>query len=206
MVKLVILMISLLLYFSQTHQSDWVAWLSHVSPFDADLPSSYTSPTPPLQRLLLLRAIAPQKVIAGVESYVRDRLGPDYVSPPQVPIIDLYRRMSPHTPAVLLLSEGRDPSDEVARFAEVMGMRVNKSSISSGGGRTSISAVLGHGLSISVDSTALPQLAQVRMGVGSYLRDCFYINFESLAFFRPARATACTFCRWGKAKVKEQKL
>lgn len=153
--------VSTLAFFpSQAHIADWTHWVSHISPYDAPLPASFHHQLTPIQRLLVLRAIAPHKTIAGMESYVRSRLGPEYVSPPPVSIVDLYRRMSPQVPAVLLLSQGRDPSDEVTRFAEVMGIRAGKSSAGTTGSRASIAAVLGRGASLSSDA-ALPQLAQI---------------------------------------------
>ena len=82
-------------------------------PFDAALT--------PFQRLLVLRCLRPDKVLAGARAFVAATLGPRFVEPPPLDLAAAFGESGPATPLVFVLSAGADPLADVRRLAEERG-------------------------------------------------------------------------------------
>lgn len=70
----------------------------------------------------MLRCFRIDRVSRGVESFVAERLGRRYVSPPEFQLDPLYSQCSPSTPIIFVLSPGADPIADLSKFAGRKGL------------------------------------------------------------------------------------
>jgi dynein heavy chain len=65
------------------------------------------------------RCLRPDKVVPGVQAYVAEMLGSQYVVPPLFDLAACYADSSPTTPLIFVLSPGSDPTAALLQFAGV---------------------------------------------------------------------------------------
>jgi len=82
------------------------AWMSKLSHF---------------QRLMLLKALKPEKVQFGIAQFVEETLGAHFVSLPPTKLQAVFRDTDKTTPIIFVLSTGADPQSVLQRFAKEMG-------------------------------------------------------------------------------------
>jgi dynein heavy chain len=92
----------------------WQRWICEATPEISTLPGVYGRTASPFQRLLILRAVRPDRVQQGFRSFVAENLGPDFVSDHsgETQLVEMYRISRPHMP-LLLFSMSR--TEETAR-------------------------------------------------------------------------------------------
>jgi dynein heavy chain len=101
---------------------EWEAWARNAEPETADLPSGWDTRCGDVQRLLLARAIRPDRVPAAAAIFVTNALGRRFVEVPAADLADVgANSASPDVPIVLLLAPGTDPHDALQRCAEGQG-------------------------------------------------------------------------------------
>merc|ERR1719473_2020075 len=87
------------------------------------------------QRILLLRTFRMDKVSNGVEAYVIDKLGREFVMPPTFDISISYADSTKTSPLIFILVSGADPVSDMLSFAAEMGMSEKLEAISLGQGQ-----------------------------------------------------------------------
>ncbi|KAF6265909.1 dynein heavy chain 2 [Scenedesmus sp. NREL 46B-D3] len=75
-------------------------------------------PAHAFQKLLLLRCLRPDRVLAGVQDFVAVQLGSRFIEPPPFDLAACFRESSPTTPLVFVLSPGADPMADLLKLAE----------------------------------------------------------------------------------------
>jgi len=85
------------------------------------LPGEYNQHLSLFQRLLVLRCFRPDRVYAGVKSFVISELGSYFVQPPVLNYDRILRLSSPLTPIVFILSPGADPQSALQSLATQRG-------------------------------------------------------------------------------------
>jgi len=85
--------------------------------------------------LLLLKAIAPEKLIIGIQEHTRRALGDNFIIFPSSTVADLYADATRATPIVFVLSTGADPTSMLLRFAQELDMASTLGVISLGQGQ-----------------------------------------------------------------------
>jgi len=70
-----------------------------------------------LDRFMSLQVCREALFMAAVKEYVAALLGPDFVHPSSVSMVDLYRDSSPSTPIVFVVAPGADATADLVRFA-----------------------------------------------------------------------------------------
>jgi len=67
-------------------------------------------------RLLLLRALRPDRLTGALIQYVTEWLGQEYVEQPSFDVFSLYRETKPGTPTFFVLFPGVDPTPDVEKI------------------------------------------------------------------------------------------
>ncbi len=84
------------------HPAHTISSQAHTVP----LAEPFASRLSTFQRLLVLRCLRPDKVLAGVRALVGEVLGPRFVEPPPLHLATCYQESGPATPLVFVLSPG----------------------------------------------------------------------------------------------------
>ncbi|KAJ1529234.1 hypothetical protein ONE63_006036 [Megalurothrips usitatus] len=109
--------------------------------FDSPLPHREKLPEPwegrldGFQRLLLLRALRPDKLAEGLQDWLTRGLGARFVEPQATDLATMFADASPTIPLVFVLSTGTDPAQELFQFADKMRMSKRLGVISLGQGQ-----------------------------------------------------------------------
>ena len=115
------------------HGDEWRAVSDAEEPHRARLPRQWCA-LQPLQRLLVLRCLRPDKVSLGVEDFVRAQMGEQFLSPPPFDLAGSHADSSCAQPLVFVLSPGSDPMAALLYFAEQTKMKVDAISLGQGQG------------------------------------------------------------------------
>ncbi|XP_053173949.1 dynein axonemal heavy chain 12 [Scomber japonicus] len=94
-----------------------------------------------LQKMIIVRALRPDKIVPAVTKYVTGKLGKKFVQPPPFDLSKSYLDSNSTTPLVFVLSPGADPMASLLKFATDKNMSGTKfQSISLGQGQGPIAA------------------------------------------------------------------
>lgn len=94
----------------------WLWLQAHEMPLAEPFESSMTR----FQKLLVLRCLRPDRVLAGVRDFVSENLGQRFIEPPPFDLAACFKESSASTPLVFVLSPGTDihmiqPASRAAR-------------------------------------------------------------------------------------------
>ncbi|TNJ26530.1 IAD-5 dynein heavy chain [Giardia muris] len=143
---------------TREHQDEWKAFLSSDSlegvlsrPKDTERDGAssfgphvltFIKTCSPFQRILLLKAINPNRLMFFLPFYIQDVLGDYYVDPPRFAFEQAYADTGFATPTVFILSAGTDPHAQLVSFAREKGMADNLHTLSLGQGQGAIAETL----------------------------------------------------------------
>jgi dynein heavy chain len=96
----------------------WKVLYDSPEPQDEALPSPFHESFSPLQRMLVLRAFRPDKVVPAITEYVGKEMGAAYVDPLPFDLDACFADSDAGTPLVFILSPGSDPMANLLKFAE----------------------------------------------------------------------------------------
>ena len=118
---------------------EWQELLESPDPFSVKLPPPYgegdsNEPTQ-AQKLLLVKAIRPDKLVPSVSTFVGFALGEKFTQPPNFDLEGSYKESSCTCPLIFVLSVGSDPTAALLKFAEDKDMASKLSVISMGQGQ-----------------------------------------------------------------------
>jgi len=84
--------------------------------------------------LILLKALRPDKVTAGIQNFITEKIGQQFIDPPTFNLGACYRDSSNISPLIFVLSAGSDPIADFKKFAEEsdMGSRIESVSLGQG--------------------------------------------------------------------------
>lgn len=102
---------------------------------ETPLPEPWESKLSPFQKLLVLKAFRPDKLIPGLQNWISYKIGKEFIIYPTFDLSKGYKDSSIITPLIFLLSAGSDPVADFLRFAEEMSMSKRYDSISLGQGQ-----------------------------------------------------------------------
>jgi len=80
------------------------------------LPGEWNTKLNSMQKMLLLKAIRPDKITAALQNYICEQIGKQYIEPPTFRLSACYKDSSNITPLIFVLSSGSDP---VASFMKL---------------------------------------------------------------------------------------
>lgn len=96
---------------------DWRDWFDLEQPELKTMPDEYRK-LGQFHRLLVLRALRPDRVTSALTTFVGDCLGEEYVNQPAFNMEEAYNESSPFTPIFFVLFPGVDPTPLVERLGE----------------------------------------------------------------------------------------
>ena len=100
----------------------WQKWYLEEKAEIADLPKTYKNINL-FRRLLLLRALRPDRLEAALTLYVGNEMGDKYVDSPNFVMEECYQETSAMTPIFFVLFPGVDPTKEVEDLCKTLGYK-----------------------------------------------------------------------------------
>ena len=132
----------------QDDADQWAKWIEHSNPEDAPIPGMKNIEQ--FDRLMVLRALRPDRLVVGLKVYVRGELGNEYVDQPPFDMNQAFSETSNTTPMFFVLFPGVDPTVWIEAQGEKQGFTIAKGNL--------ISISMGEGQE-SVAMTAMDRLA-----------------------------------------------
>lgn len=99
------------------------------------MPGEWDEKLNSFQKMLVLKAIRPDKIIPAIQNYILEKMGQKFLEPPTFNIAASYRDSSSVIPLIFVLSSGTDPVADFKKFAEESEMTHRMDSISLGQGQ-----------------------------------------------------------------------
>lgn len=96
----------------------WSDYMESTTPHLTSLPGEWESSLSPFQKLLVLRALRPDRITDGVQLFVKQQLGQKYLEPPPFDLETSFADSGPTKPLIFLLSQGDDPTEMILEFAQ----------------------------------------------------------------------------------------
>ncbi|KNE58518.1 hypothetical protein AMAG_04085 [Allomyces macrogynus ATCC 38327] len=125
-----------------SHTLDWEAYIEADDPFAAAIPGIPSDKISDFQRLLLVKVLREELVVASLLSFIRQNIGASYIDIPPLDLKHVYSDMSSTTPLVFILSSGSDPVSGLLKLASGMGFSERLHMISLGQGQGPIAEAL----------------------------------------------------------------
>jgi dynein heavy chain len=109
----------------------WRKWYAEEKAEIAELPRTFKDISL-FHRLLLLRALRPDRLSGALTQFVYENLGEIYIEQPPFDMNQTYAEMSPSTPIFFVLFPGVDPTPDVERVAAKLGCKLTNISMGQG--------------------------------------------------------------------------
>lgn len=106
----------------QSDSDDWNEWFDNEKAEIAKLPGAYEKMLTPFDRLILLRAMRPDRLMKALSTFIGDTMGKEYVSQKPFNMKDTYKETSSKTPIFFVLFAGVDPTPWVETLGKDYGI------------------------------------------------------------------------------------
>ena len=113
----------------------WKAYFDCPNPQSESLPGIWNDKLNPLQKLAVLRCFRPDKVVLGIQNYIINIMGQQFIEPPPFDLPLSYVASSITSPMLFILSVGNDPMKVFLEFAAEKKMSKKYSALSLGQGQ-----------------------------------------------------------------------
>jgi dynein heavy chain len=123
---------------------DWEAIIESDNPYNEPIPGDTAQKLTDFQRLLLIKVIREEKLVASSIEFVKRNLGSDFIDIPPLDLARAYKDTGPKSPMIFILSTGSDPVSSLMKFAgsKEVGMAERLHMISLGQGQGPIAEEL----------------------------------------------------------------
>ena len=106
----------------------WRKWFADEKPETCDLPKSVANISL-FHRMLLLRAMRPDRLTYALKEFVTDHMGAEYIEQPPFDIETIQEELNPQTPAFFVLFPGVNPVPEIEHIAALNGKTTENGSL-----------------------------------------------------------------------------
>ena len=114
----------------QSDSDDWGSYFDIEKVEDAEIPGEFKAKLNALDKLMLLRAIRPDRLINSLSSFVGDAMGKEYVTQKPFNMAETFEETSKRTPVFFVLFAGVDPTPWVESLGKEKGISTeNKRSL-----------------------------------------------------------------------------
>mmetsp|Transcript_14602 Transcript_14602/g.45793 ORF Transcript_14602/g.45793 Transcript_14602/m.45793 type:complete len:4603 (+) Transcript_14602:85-13893(+) len=101
---------------------DWLQWFDGATPEVAKFPGDWQKNLSPFDRLILLRALRPDRCSNALAAWIGDVMGKEYVEQAPFNMPATYEETSPQTPTFFVLFPGVDPTPWVEELGKELGI------------------------------------------------------------------------------------
>lgn len=115
--------------------TEWYTWYTHAEPEKAQIPGERDMKYDEFQKLVIIRALRPDRVAFKATTFVANNLGQKFTEPPVLDMAQVLSESSALTPLIFVLSPGADPAAGLFSLAETMKMSHRFFSLSLGQGQ-----------------------------------------------------------------------
>jgi len=98
----------------------WKKWYGDERPEVLELPKSVKDISL-FHRILLLRALRPDRLTNALTEFVRENMGIEYVEQPPFDVVETFKEMNKETPVFFVLYPGVDPTPEIEKIGAMNG-------------------------------------------------------------------------------------
>eukprot|EP00928_Gymnodinium_smaydae_P048232 TRINITY_DN3222_c2_g2_i2.p1 TRINITY_DN3222_c2_g2~~TRINITY_DN3222_c2_g2_i2.p1 ORF type:complete len:3935 (+),score=1014.18 TRINITY_DN3222_c2_g2_i2:1731-11807(+) len=112
---------------------DWKKWYSSAEPEKEPLPGEWDGRLDVLQKLIVCRAIRPDRVLPATSIFIAHHLEPKFTEPPPLDLEAIYDESRCTTPLLFVLTPGMDPTGQLKALAN--SRQMNWQTISLGQGQ-----------------------------------------------------------------------
>ena len=102
----------------------WKKWYSEEKAESADLPKAFKEISK-FHRLLLLRALRPDRLPSALSQFVHEKMGERYVEQPPFNIMEVFAETQKNVPIFFVLFPGVDPTPDVEKVAATFDISSN---------------------------------------------------------------------------------
>ncbi|ETE63288.1 Dynein heavy chain 11, axonemal, partial [Ophiophagus hannah] len=102
----------------------WKKWVDSECPEKEKLPQEWKNKTS-FERLIILRALRPDRIIYALRDFVEEKLGSKYVDGTRIDLAKSYEESSPATPMFFILSPGVDPLKDMETLGKKLGFTID---------------------------------------------------------------------------------
>jgi dynein heavy chain len=113
----------------------WRKVFDSATPEKEPYPEEWEQKLDDLQKMCMLRALRPDKVVESMQLFVTNKIGQRFIEPPPFDLPLSFRPSTVLTALVFVLSPGSDPMKDLFNFADLMKMRKKFNAISLGQGQ-----------------------------------------------------------------------
>ncbi|KAI8819310.1 dynein heavy chain and region D6 of dynein motor-domain-containing protein [Fimicolochytrium jonesii] len=116
---------------------EWKRLFDSPTPQTIPPPGKWKDTLDAFQKLCILRALRPDKMIAAITVFIIEKMGNKFVEPPPFDLASSYQDSNTTSPLIFVLSPGADPMTSLLKFADekkMGGSRLNSISLGQGQG------------------------------------------------------------------------
>lgn len=96
----------------------WQEWATCPDPQVTPLPLEWNEKLTPFEKLIVLKAFRPEKLLFAFQNYVIHEIGKFFVESPTATMEVIYGDTDVKTPLIFVLSAGADPTSSLIKFAK----------------------------------------------------------------------------------------
>jgi dynein heavy chain len=91
------------------NSKEWKRWFMSATPESDALPGEWEQKCNLLRKMILLKAIRPDRVLFSASAFIIDKIGDYFVNPPPVAYDKIYEDSNKINPIIFILAPGVDP-------------------------------------------------------------------------------------------------
>ena len=110
----------------------WKQWFLDSTPESLRLPGDWDNKLNEFQKMIVLRALRPDRVVFATKTFISNNLGPEFVQPPSLDLSVVLKDSSNITPIIFVLSSGSDPTQQLMTLANSLNKEVYSLSLGAG--------------------------------------------------------------------------
>lgn len=119
-----------------TYHKEYKEYFDSKDPHKMALPGEFDTKLNDLEKLVVLKALRPDKMTEAIQEYIKKNMGEKYIEYPTFNISDSYKDARETIPLIFILTAGSDPMGDWEKFADLKGIiKTKRESVSLGQGQ-----------------------------------------------------------------------